>query len=882
MTFQEKVQRWSIADNMDSNEAADVGLIGNINPGAPLDPALGEIDTARINFAVATTSFSWLLKTVTNRLQLDYGTADVLDSVHKLALTWLGRQRGSRALRSQQVGIRMVWDPRVFVQQQEYDGAPSLLNCITITGAAERAQLLLCRDYLNQVWPLTGEAVLEAIITLAAADNATEYVTTSLFDGLRLTIQLTDGGIQGELVGLFDSIVEVLQILAWLGCALKESSSPMMRCGITTIQMDHKAPQVDSSPQFLLKFFEDGFSTPDASGSFNGGCWLSGFLNNPVIAKGFPILHRPVEAMGLDTPLDIMALLIGAPCLTVFGNRAMVKGFNAAVIPTVYSEDHIQWHFVLDGNGNRLRYSDERMESSPQVVMAEMTTLMSKSRHFLGWTTTAAYHIGSPSANYNIGWSSPEFVGPGCALEKVIISGGAGFLSLGAECSIGRKDRSPMIKRHTSYFESLSGLSSSYVVLYDIQDRRAWLSNGVHTLLHLVRASLKEDQKGDFSDECLLNHLSLGEAVDDAEATSPKAAIRFLKNRQNLEQPVFPGLDDVYTEQTTVAGGQTTTTHHRTNTTVRLKDRVNQIMEMLWQIIDHQATLEAFTSAVPVRLPRNKLEGYRFMEFATRRAMTPRVAYLQTFNGAGKSWVDFVRALRAVVLFGEGFGELIAAKDNTLCSRWNTVPTSKDYLTVGGFDLARILHQEGSAHSNPMKLAPGIYWDPSTPAFEPCTCDGHTGPALLRRRCDRVQVLLPGKLARISGTKAAPNRVSVDENCAIIFGKSDTFPWRWPDLGDPKPEDPKLEDDSEAAARSENPAAAGLSGLSSPNPSTISPSQGGSPIATSSTTPTTAMSPMSTQDELGEEAASSTTESSQRRKNFRRGPRNMWKSLRKG
>ncbi|KAK5654051.1 hypothetical protein OQA88_7729 [Cercophora sp. LCS_1] len=214
----------------------------------------------------------------------------------------------------------------------------------------------------------------------------------------------------------------------------------------------------------------------------------------------------------------------------------------------------------------------------------------------------AACYIGSELANYDIGWSSPRQV--------------------------------PGDQKATSYFESLSGLSSSYVVLYDTRDQRAWLSNGVHTLLHLVRASLKHDQKGDFRDECLLDHF---DEAAEAEATSPKAAICFLQNRQNLEQPLFPGLDDPHTEHTTTVGGQTTTTHNRANTLVRLKDRTKRRMEVLWQLIDHRSTLETFTSAVPVRLPRNKLEGYRFPEVATRRAMTPRVVYLQTFNGVGKS-----------------------------------------------------------------------------------------------------------------------------------------------------------------------------------------------------------------------------------------------------
>jgi hypothetical protein len=424
------------------------------------------------------------------------------------------------------------------------------------------------------------------------------------------------------------------------------------------------------------------------------------------------------------------------------------------------------------------------------------------------------------------------------------------------------------------------------VVLYDTLDHRAWLSNGLHTLLHLVRASLREDQKGDFSDECLLNYSELEEDTI-AGAANPKSAVKFLKNRRNLEQPVFPGLDEIRTEHTTVAGGQTTTTHHRTSTTVRLKDRVNQIMDVLWQLIDHQATLEVLTSAIPVRLPRSKLEGFRFMDVATRRAMTPRVVYLRAFDGAGKSWVDFIRAIRAVTLFGEGFGNLLAphqpnltvpSQGTAVCTRWNVVPKGRDYLAVSGYDLSRIVRQEGSAVSNPVKLAPGIFWNPSTTAFERCACDdratrGKSQPdilrqlALLRKPCDRVQVLLPSKLALVTRGDAATMGL-IDTNSAIIFGKSELFPWRWPDQGDPKQEDPA--EASVSGSDMDGNLLSVASTLSTRSPSTSGQS--------SSTPPTTISSPPSSQSGVVDPAGS---ESGQTETRSRRGLRKLWRSLKK-
>lgn len=305
-----------------------------------------------------------------------------------------------------------------------------------------------------------------------------------------------------------------------------------------------------------------------------------------------------------------------------------------------------------------------------------------------------------------------------------------------------------------AYFDTLNSLLSSYVVFYDVSDQRAWLTNATHALLHLVRASLKHDSESEFASEYILK--SLSNLEENGDPTSPKAAIRFLRNPSNLQKLLFPDPANFRTEETktTRAGpsaalpAEVSTAEIRTCTGVRLKDRIQQIMYVLEQTIDHQANVHSFAApGVPLKLtPRETLEGYRFMDIAARtaRALTPRMVKLTTYNGAGKSWVDFTRAIRAVTLFGEGFGELLSLPeepvtsssaprvDNTICSTWRSLPIGKDYLAVGTYDLARILKQEGSTAEYPlMKLAPGIFWQMPDTVFERCACcEGkHTGIA---------------------------------------------------------------------------------------------------------------------------------------------------------
>jgi hypothetical protein len=416
MSFGEKVREWSVADPTSVEESDESGAYrlvaatpsdqilsncdldemddenGPQSQGVGPETTLSDLDAARINFAVNTSSFSWLLKAVKSRSQLDYSVADSLESIRETASSILSQYRGNRALWPQRVGVRMAWDPRLFIQQQEYEGSESIITALTITGTAMKAQLTSCRDYLNQVWPLTGEAVLEGII--AAAKDETP-VRRTLFDGMQFSVELINGGLQIECIGLFDSIVDVIEVLAWIGSTLRESSAPnKIRYSTTEMKIGKKAIERNLPSEVFLVFAEDNIPDADTPPAGAGGCWLHGLLRNPVIAKGFPTPLRPDDTPGLETPVEAIALLVDASQLNVFNNRALLKGFNAAAVPTAYKDTVIQWHLILNEDGSRLQYGDVRIAESPEVSPTQAVAKIHGARHILGWTSAAAYNIG--------------------------------------------------------------------------------------------------------------------------------------------------------------------------------------------------------------------------------------------------------------------------------------------------------------------------------------------------------------------------------------------------------------------------------------------------------------------------------------------------------
>ncbi|KAK1974614.1 hypothetical protein LZ30DRAFT_827350 [Colletotrichum cereale] len=291
-----------------------------------------------------------------------------------------------------------------------------------------------------------GEFVLTTLSGLKTRSTGTN-LEKSLYDGTVISYRLTGTSPTISCVGMMDSIIDVAEVLAWLGSALREAGpkdkmtyiTPQISCA-STIGESTADPEPLHTTHLVLRFEEEDTEYREMEVA-NGLCWL-GLFENPVIAKGFPVLRCGHEFDGLTIPLSVMAYLADASKLTLFNSQVLLKGFNVALVPA--------------------------------------------SR--------------SPDAKYHDLWTDPDFVRPGFVLEKFILQGGPEFLTFGVEIPVGKKDPLPAIRRgKDSYLESLELLENEYIVLYDTNTRQAWLSNGVNALLHLARASLRENLVGSSS-----------------------------------------------------------------------------------------------------------------------------------------------------------------------------------------------------------------------------------------------------------------------------------------------------------------------------------------------------------------------------------------------
>jgi hypothetical protein len=298
----------------------------------------------------------------------------------------------------------------------------------------------------------------------------------------------------------------------------------------------------------------------------------------------------------------------------------------------------------------------------------------------------------------------------------------------------------------------MESASTWNVVLYDVDDRRAWLVDGANALLHLTRARLSQKQ---FSKNLKLDLEKFPHAdCSHGRDAALKALEAIAENNQVLiaEKPSF---------------GQPSSAANNWG----LKDIVLGYWHILEQIQDHQRLLSG--AGMSIRLTdREKLEGFGFVDIISgRTAIRPRVAYLES---GGRGWVDFLREIQAITLMARGFGELIRPtnKSNPLCKAWKQVPTGKDYLVARISQLHDICEFGGNAECRPLELVQGVYWHQGGQLFEPCSARACLG------KCDRIQVLLPKVTL---GFKKYPDGLFAgDMEGAVLFGYSRKLPKFWP------------------------------------------------------------------------------------------------------
>ncbi|KAK6855499.1 hypothetical protein PG995_007650 [Apiospora arundinis] len=464
-----------------------------------------------------------------------------------------------------------------------------------------------------------------------------------------------------------------------------------------------------------------------------GRCW-TGLFQHPVLVEGFLVPRRKTSHPGIEMSLDVIAELTQCSHAINSAGNVYIKGFNTMLVAEEIVDDVIVWHALYRNDGERISHIDYRF-TQKQSGFGGVN--LRASRHVVGWCSEAKIWAGNPGAEYSLIRRS------GLTEEAIEASWRKIPISFRKRPVLFKTEREG---NQRVYRQRLEDISRQFALLYDVRTRRAWLIDGATALVHLLRTCLKDAETGMFGDDFLLTPGSL-EETSGASVTARSSSIRFLKNERNLQQELFEAED--------------------------LKGKILQILDNLEQMVDlHPGTKSKAYS-------RGQLQGFEFMDAATLGRDSTITGVVTKLTDKGRVWVDFVREIRAFVLFGNAFGELIRpTRQEDVCRAWGRVPVGNDYLAVSVSDINYLLKDEDSlGEEQHRRLTRYTYWHNPVVEPKPCQCSGEPGDV----QCDKTQVLLPHYLfnAHRDVLGRAPQ---IHDGGALIFGYSHNFPLRWFDF----------------------------------------------------------------------------------------------------
>ncbi|KAJ5525503.1 hypothetical protein N7494_012153 [Penicillium frequentans] len=643
----------------------------------------------------------------------------------------------------------MDWDPVTFLQEQQYLESPEIAigQAIVLTGSAVMVQALTCSEYLQQTWPSSGMKILELIQELIRPGyrNSSPGILpdeTRVQVKMESSIHSTKTSVLVLVNALPSWIVEIGEILSWMGSALRTSphKDRLVFCRPSIVNAGdasvgpHRSNFTCTIQYTLHVVLNDS--------QVNGQCW-HGLFKNPVVAEGFPISWRSSLKMGLEIPLAMMATLAGTSRAHTFSEKIFLKGFSTMLVPTDSEGDLVLWHLISSNGGSRISYNDGVRLCNDKIRFADLKG----SRHILGWCSTIKILAGSRDACYSVGTSGLPKASPTCLLANVSISQGRRVNEDARRTSFGLKDfKSGGIRRH--YIQKLKSIEKRFVLFWDEEHKRGWLVNGATALLHLVRASLEENRNGVFSAATIFHP----NKMKYPEPYRPYSGSWVLGDNSNTKIPIYD--DD--------------------NDPVLFHEYVTQFYEILEKAFDYQS---AAVSAHPERCSsRSQLEGWDFENLAAER--DPIFAKEAKIDPAGKSWIDLIRSVRAITLFGRGFGDMV--QPIGACSNWAQVPPGNSYLVICQEDLKEIVASWcGNLFSVPPMLTDRIIWHIPEDSSIRCRCISTKSMP----HSDIAQVLLPSTMA--SQVTGAALSFEDNQGGAFMFGLNTSNLWHWPEDGEP-------------------------------------------------------------------------------------------------
>ncbi|KAK5706161.1 hypothetical protein LTR97_001148 [Elasticomyces elasticus] len=568
----------------------------------------------------------------------------------------------------QVVNADVDWNPHDFLDQQYLKGSGVTIGTvITYCGTGDLIEAVGCKDYIYHL------------------------ETDSSMDTTTVKVHIQDRKLRACIEGDSVAILEILEVLSWLGAACRTSQNPeqAMYCSPSlsklngldcTISFNITALPSEQVPVSLSASGQE--ETPDLitpPSNKHTYCW-SQLVRNPVIIKGYPVSRRHNDEKGLEIELGLMSQLATAARVMVFDGLLMLKSFNSMFVAVAEASGSLLWHYILSPYGRPVPYRKARKFCQDKVPVP--VGALQHGRHFVGLTQPSTILTGTADANYDIDPTGDNFIRGGVAIKDFTLGVSRTF-TISAKVVPGRQDTRVSLSKPECFQVEIQKAKSTPVVFYDVEEKRAWMVDGQDAVLHLSRAHLSsrfaEPAESGTSAE-LIRQFRHRSVVNGRWQTSSEV----LCDPKNLRISVG------HTYQSAINSGDQGSPSHSTSPGMCFQDVVVNNVQVLRDIVAYQQDMwQLKKDQIRVRIPlgaKKQIVGFGFTDIVSLETrLRPRFAKLK-FSGPG--WKKYTNKADAIYILGSGFGELHSNTSD--CTKCTGVPPGYEFLVVSARMLQRL------------------------------------------------------------------------------------------------------------------------------------------------------------------------------------------------
>ncbi|KAK0270119.1 hypothetical protein LTR35_014367 [Friedmanniomyces endolithicus] len=742
---------WTTNISGTGGEAADVPAdVADVQELVQYEPS-ADIESARL-FLCRGTEFRWLidnLQSASHTMKTGPQCDAFRDHLMDLQTHW-----------PRKIEAELEWDLLGFLDEQYPKGSSvELGTVITYCGADGAVEAMSCREYIHRMWPSYGPLMLscveQAILNRSGRDAAAQV--TSTISPAKIKLHIEANTLQASIESDPVVIIEVVEVLAWLGAACRASPdaehpmycSPAVEEGDTAarFRITFNTRNIPSGSSSSAGSLAEGHASNDGvpilppattlpeSASLSH-CWMW-LVRNPVVVEGYPVLRRPNGEKGLEIDLGLMTELANAHRVVTFDDLLILNGLCSMLVAVAEDAGSVIWHYILGSVGRPVSLNDAR-EHCKQAALVNASALP-RSRHFVGLTTSSIVLTGTKHANYDIGFTGPNFVSTGYAVKDLTV-GFSKMFAMSAKLVPGHKDTRFTHSKAECYELQIGYVKSTRVLFYDVQEDRAWLVNGLDALLHLSRAYLSSPN-AEPAEYDLHTHLVEQFQHRDFVKGRWQTAHEVLCNPKNLKIRIGHTYEpDDEASSAGLEGGPQSTTPG-----MYFKDIVSNFCEIMREIKAHnedarRRDAEQITTKRP--FASKQIVGFGFADIMSKQqTMQPRFAKLKS---SGQKWSKVAAQAGAINILGSGFGQLLSLSNS--CKKCTEVPTGFSFLATSTELLRRIADERGVVSDDYLQLAKGVFLHRPgrLSRAEQCQCDATAHGIKCDVTVDELQFRPPG------------------------------------------------------------------------------------------------------------------------------------------